>query len=88
MTRYCCTVRVCEGFEPDLVHSGICTGRYDGGCYDVVLTLKVSWPSPPVSTMLVVVEVVVAGERVQSLHGAVAGERRRELWQGLVCCVL
>ena len=67
MTRYC------EGFEPDLVHSGTRTGRYDGGCYDVVLTLKVSWPSPPVPTMSVVVEVVVAGERIQSLHSAVTG---------------
>ena len=53
----------CEGFEPDLVHSGACTGRYDGGCCGVMLTLKVLWPSPPVPTMSVVVAVVVAGEK-------------------------
>ena len=63
MTHYCCAV---EGFEPDLVHSGTRTARY-------VLTLKVSWPSPPVPTMSVVGEVVVAGERIQSLHSAVTG---------------
>ena len=29
VTRYC---SICEAFEPDLVHSGTCTGGYDGGC--------------------------------------------------------
>ena len=65
----------CEVFEPDLGHSGTRTGRYDGGCCDVVLPLKVSWPPPPVSTKLV----VVAGEKEKCGGPAVFGSKARRM---------
>ena len=69
----------CKVFEPDLVHSGTRTGRYDGGCCGVVLPLKVSWPSPPVSTKSVVVAVVVAGEKEKCGGPAVFGSKVRRM---------